>query len=310
MPYANNFWKALLGNNAQVLVAKATGYTDDANLEDFVANAAEGEVGVFKESDHTAFDGLGAASETELIYIALKRDSQVEKTVPFKIADLAVSKTAYEAPVKQVTDVTISTAPTAGKFYALGFLDTTIGNQPFPKYNYEIKAAAGETADTLGAKFVAAINSTTSVANKDRDLIVTAAYDNGTNVLSLTAKEFGVTFRVTISENMSDIATIAYTTTTKLGSGFPAQVKLLQDAGDIYKGVTTNYPNQGANPEDFGKPTDFVSNSLEYNIFNISGHGTENSKTPHKKAYFDRNIIICVPNAGGADAQLTTILGL
>lgn len=312
MPVKNNFWKSLVGQNTQVLIAKAVAYTDDATLEDFVANAAEGELGFFKQSDHTVLAGNAAADPNTEIYVAVKRDGQVEKSIPFKLGELAVSKTAYEAPQKQSTTVVVSALTVAkGDIFEVMILETTPGNQPFPTYAYQVVAVTGETVDTAMAKLVTAINDTASKANKDRDLIVTASYDSGTNTLTLAAIDFGVTFRVQLRGVLADGgAAVTYGTPCKLGSGFPAQVRLYQDAGDLYKGVTTQYPLQGATPEDFGKPTDFVDNALEYDMYNIDGQKAESSKTPHRKSFFNNSIVIIVPNAGGATAEVTNVLDL
>ena len=310
MPYKNNFLKMLPGKNLQVLIAKATAYTNDATYILFQANALEGEMGVFKTADNTAYTGLAAAAATEEIFIAVKRDGNIERTVPFKLGNVLASRTAYEAPVKQVTNVVLTAAVlTAGTYCEIGITDLTIGSQPFPTYNYAVKAVAGETADTMGPKLVAAINDTASKANKDRDLIVTASYVAGTDTLTLTAIDFGVNFRIQLRQGLSAL-TAVYTTAMKLGSGFAAQVKLFQDAGDIYKGVTTNFPKQGTVPENYGKPTDSVSTALNYHLDNFTGYGEEASRTPLKKAFFDRNILVAIPTAGGPETEVKLILGL
>lgn len=310
MPYKNNFFKMLPGKNLQVLVAKAVAYTTDADYKTFQANAVEGEIGIFKLSDNTAYNGLAAAAATEEIFVAVKRDGNIERTVPFKLNSVLATRTAYEAPVKQVTNIVLTNAVvTAGSICEIGITDLTTDSQPFPTYNYSAKAVTGETVDTMGAKLAALINDTASKANKDRDLIVTATYTAGTDTLTLTAIDFGVRFRVQLRQGLSAL-TVTYTTSTKLGSGFAAQVKLFQDAGDIYKGVTTNFPNQGTTPESFGKPTDFVSTALNYHLYTFSGFAEEGSKNPHKKSFFNKEIILAIPTAGGPETEVKAILGL
>lgn len=419
MPISNAFFKTLLGLNAQVLIGKQVQYCDDATYALFVANAVEGEIGVFKTADLTAFNGAGAAAATDEVFIAVKRDGLIEKSVPFTVGQIKASRTAYEAPVKQVTtvysgsvraslvrgdltfyakaigvdgnDVSVVFVDPAGNNAALSIgvvgkaitvnlatdgasaptstaqqvkdaidaspaalalvsvvitgaaatvqaaiananlasgaapaalaakdvigikvLDMTPGAQPFPTYNWEVVAKSGETWDQAFVRLAGVINSTTDKANRDRDLIVSAAYVAADDALTLTAVDFGTTFRVQLTGKLYDGAgEVVYTTPAKIGSGFPAQVKLLQDQGDLYKGVTTQYPLQGANPEDFGKPTDFVSSALTYNIYVISGYKNEASRTPHHLHAFGRNIIVAVPASGAsAEEEIKTIFSL
>lgn len=314
MPIKNNYWKTLLGTNAQVLVAKAAAYTTDLTYTLFVANAVEGELGVFLESDKSLVSGLTAADVAAEIFIAVKRDGLIETTVPFVVGSLKKTLTAYAAPQKQSSTTVIGALTLAkGDILEIGILETTQGYQPFPTYNWSIVATAAEAIDDAIARLVTAINDTASKANKDRDLIVTASYVSGTNTLTLAAKDYGVTFRVQLRGVLADggAGAVDYTTTPcKLGSGFPAQVRLMQDAGDVYKGVTTQYPLQGATAADFGVPTDFVSDAAVYSLFVLGGFASEASRTPHKKQYFSRTIVLAIPEAGGALDEVTAILDL
>lgn len=317
MPYQNNYWKTLLGLNAEVIIGKGVQYTDDATYNAFVDNAAEGEVGIFNAATGGAYyDGINTdvPAATDEVFIAVKRDSKIERSVPFIFGNVKATRTAYTAPVKQVTTLVVGAlTPAAGEEFGIKILETTPGYQPFPTFNWSVVAVAGEAIDTLMARLVTAINSTSSKANKDRDLIVTAGYTDGTNTLLLTAKEFGQTFRVQLVGELAEsgAATLTYTTPANIGSGTPAQTRLLQDAGDVYKGVTTNYPLQGATPSDFGKPTDFVSDAVGYNYYVIAGSRDEVSKTPHHVHTFNRVIIVAVPSTGAsAEEEVKAIFGL
>jgi hypothetical protein len=418
MPIQNNFWKSLLGQNAEIFIGKGVQYTDDATYALFVANAVEGEIGVFKTADNTAFNGAGAAAATDEVFIALKRDGLVERSVPFVVGNTKKTRTIYEAPVKQVSTVssgatratlTLQTltftakafgvlgngvtvayvdsasnnvplsiavvgsaitvnlatdgasAPTstgdqvkaaleaspdamnllssvvvsgngatvitaaaatnltggttqtavAGDIVGLKVLETTPGFQPFPTYEWSVTAKLGETWDALLTRLVDQINSTTSKANRDRDLIVTASYSASNDAITVTAKDFGVTFRIQLQNKLYTSGEVVYTTNAKIGSGFPAQVRILQTHGDVYKGVTTQYPLQGANPADFGAPTDFVSDALGYNIYVISGNRSEASKSPHKVQNYPHTILIAVPSTGAsAEEEVKAIFAL
>lgn len=417
MPSKNNFYKTLLGVNGQVLVGKQVEYTDDTTFKDFVANAAEGEIGVFKVSDNSAYTGLAAATAVTEVYIAVKRDGNAETSVPFFVGKVDKTRTAYTAPVKQIVsinsnatgtaslvvqDITFTaaasgvdgnsitityvvaglntalsvavvgdaitvnlatdgagvatstatlvlaallasapatalvtptltgtgatvqvaagstplaggaspTAPVVNHIYSVRVLDMTLGFQPFPSYNWEVRANAGETYDSVMDRLVAKINNDSYVANdSNANSVVVAAYTN--NVLTITGGEYGMLFRVQLLENFKTLGTVTLTQAMVQGSGYPDQVKILEQLGDIYKGVTTANPLQGANESDFGKPTSFVSTSLGYNLFIFSGERAEVSRTPHHVQTFARTIIVCIPSTGtNADAELTTIFGL
>lgn len=209
---------------------------------------------------------------------------------------------------------TAAPAIASGQIYDIGLLETTPGNQPMPTYEYQVVATAVDTIDTLMTNLVNQINSTTSIANKSRDLIVTASYVAATGIITITAINFGVSFRVLVRYDLANTigALITYTQIMHLGSGFTSQVQLFQDFGDIYKGVTTNYPLQGSNPADYGKPSDMTIAAMGYNIYVIGGYGSDTAKTPgNKQLFLHRTIFIIVPSTGTTpEAQVKNILGL
>jgi hypothetical protein len=318
MPSQNNFWKTTLGVNAEVLVGKGVQWTDDATFVLFVANAVEGELGLFNyDTGASYYDGINTdvPAATDLVFFAMKRDGLIERSSPFKTGEVKATRTVYEAPVKQVTTVTVGAVTVVkGDILGIKLLETTPGYDPFPTYEYEVTVKQGEALDTAMNRLVAVINDAANKANRDRDLIVTAGYTDATNVLLLTAKNFGCTFRVILKGKLYDgdaATTVVYTTPAKLGSGFPAQVRAFQTFGDIYKGVTTQYPLQGANPADFGAPTDFVSDALTYNIYTFSGNRKENSRTHHKVQNYPHTILVIVPATGAsAEEEVKAIFGL
>lgn len=422
MAYKNNFLKMLWGQNVQGVISGAVAYTAQATFAAFQANAAIGELGVFDATTYALISGAGAASTTLEIFIAVARDTLpdgsklIERTPSFKIGQVDMTRTAYSAPVKQITTITlgypaslilqdityiaktpgtggnaitvtnvvagnntalsigvagsaitvniatngggaatstsaqvvaaiiasgaasalvsaavtgntttVQTAvgatnlaggaadpvPTAGQIYEIGILETTPGNQPFPTYDYQYVSVAGDTIDTVAGKLVNMINSNQNYANSNRDLIITATFNTTTNVITLTAINFGVSFKAIVKYDLAPVSTIATPTPMHLGSGFPQQVTLLQDAMDIYKGVTTNYPLQGSNPADWGKPTDQVLTTIGYNLYNFTGFKDDISKTPAHRQAFQRFIMAAIPSTGTTpDAQLRNIFAL
>lgn len=423
MPFKNNYWKSIIGQNSQVMIAGAVAYTGQNTFALFLANAAQGELGVFDSTTLALVAGGGAASLTESLFIAIMRDGAPERTTSFQIGQLStLSRTPYSAPVKEISTITVNkgglaslvvgditytavnqgtagnaitityvvagnntalsvavvgnaitvnlatngggaatstatlvqaavagSAPasalvnavitgtaatvqaahaaanlagavattyviTPSQSYDIAFLETTPGYQPMPTYEYIYTPVLADTIDTIITNLVNQINSTANIANKNRDLIVTAAYNAGTGVITITAINFGVSFRTFAKYDLVNTvgATIAYPQPMHLGSGFTQQVQLLQDAGDIYKGVTTNYPLQGSNPADYGKPSDMTITGMGYNLYVFDGYAGYRTKTPgNQQNFFNRTIYLAVPSTGATpEVQVKAIFGL
>lgn len=427
-----------MGNRAQVMMSLGVAYTSQTTFALFVANSAQGEMGVFNATTLALVPGNAAVAAGTKVFIAVNRGGQkgvwangpqapnvIERTTIFPAGTLAASRQPYVAPILQVSQVilnshaqltiqdltfvskaagasspvtvvfvvagastaltvsvtsnaitvnlatnsssaAISTAAqvlaaliasvpasalvtslltgtasnievaqtvlgltggttastvTAGFIYNLAILETTIGFQPFPTWSYQQLALATDTEDTIMTKLAAQFNSTTSVANKDRDIIVTATYASG--ILTFTAIYYGSTFNVFFpgivlggnaptDNQLANIATTITATMALAGSGTADQARLFQMAGDVYKGVTTQYPMQGAQPVDYGQPNDFVIlNAVQnFDIFNFSGFIQEGSRTFLHQQSWDVSIFVLVPTSGTTPTtQLQTIFG-
>ncbi|MBI2283306.1 MAG: phage integrase SAM-like domain-containing protein [Bacteroidetes bacterium] len=72
----------------------------------------------------------------------------------------------------------------------------------------------------------------------------------------------------------------------------------------IKRGVTTNYPLQGANPEDWGKPTAFAAAGVQYSVYLLTGETSESSPTPVEKHVDKSTIILAIPSNGAANADV------
>lgn len=313
MASKNRFYKNTLGVDAQVLVSKGVEYTDDATFVLFCANAVEGEMGIFKTSDNTAYTGLAAAAAGTEVFVALKRDGAIERSLPFVVGTASVTKQVYVAPVKHVITVT-TTAPTAvakGDYVEIGIIETTPGMQPFPTFNYGLEAKAGETWAQLITRLVALINDTTSVANRDRTLLVTAAVVT-TDDITLTSIDYNTHFVVALRGVLADQATAAVTTQFKIGSGTPEQALLAEQAGDIRKGVTTNYPGNDALPEEFGKPTSFVGSTDQFEVIVIKHFTTDVARTLEQNMNRKCYTFLYLNSNGAANpaAEFNTVLGV
>lgn len=300
------------GFNAEVLVAKAVAYTTDADYKTFVANAVEGEIGVF-DADTLLLVGANVPlTEGQRFFVAQRRDAEIFKTTTTEYHKARSKKTAYTAPVKQVTTITlagvIGTAFAIGDEISLKFIETTPGNEPFPTITYDYTVKAGDTVTLIANALVAQINSTTDPRNVDQQNFIVAS--NAAGVITATAKYFGSSFRVATPGKSYEIATVVYTTAFKLGSGFYDHVRSLENEGNIYDGVTTQYPGDGFRSEEFGEPTKFADSTLTYDIYHLTPIRNEKSPTPVNQHHHYMNQLLVIPTAGGGPTvAVSTILG-
>jgi hypothetical protein len=313
--YKNRFFRSLSGLKAQTIISGAVEYSAQATFPAFVASAAVGEVGVYNNVTGALIAGDAAVDADTEIFIATKTGpspNQVQKTTAFKVSELSRAlRTAYAASAVQIATVTGITAA-AGKKYTVFILDKSMGSEPFESYTYSYDATAADTAATIVAAPVAQINSTTSIVNKNRDLIVTAsATGGGSNVLTLTGKDAFTYFTVLVRDDAAD-AVVAVTQEASIGAGTPNHARMIEAAGQIYAGVTTNYP-EVANPEEFGKPDSLVSDASQYATYELSFEriGKLVGPTSLRQHAVNDIVILAVSNgAANPDTELKTILGL
>lgn len=329
----SKYWKSLLGTFADVLIAKQVDYAGTGastaiagTLADFVANAAEGEFAFINANTNAVISGalsgtpavVQPVGATTWIYGAIKRDGNIETTRRFRLADYTAQRVVYAAPIKQVSTATFSGAPVAGNYYSIKIMETTPGYQPFPRWEYGYTAKTGDTLATVLTKITALVNDSTNIINKNTDPVVNTAVFNSTTMITLTATLAGPTFKIAFSiDALNDLTAVAaYTGGTTAGAfwgnGTYDQVFELERESDVYKGVTTQYPEQGARPEDFGQPSQFATSGATYNVYILTGVKTENSPTPKEMHYQPHNIILAIPSNGAAnaDAEVKGILGL
>jgi hypothetical protein len=308
----NKYWKTLLGTQAEAFVGAGVAYTTDATYALFVANAAEGEVGFFNAATLALYDGATEIPDGDIVFFAIKRDGLVEKSSEFVKGTSLLTRAAYAAGVAQVSDGVFSGTPVAGKYYRVKVIETTPGYQQYPSWEYGVTALTGETLIALVTRIIALVNSTTSATNKGTDTVVTAAI-NATDNIRFTANSVGITFRLAFSADaLADLGTsFAAVTASSWGTGTGAQIVELEYIGDVMKGVTTQYPLQGASASDFGKPTAFASASGTYNVYLVKTSGEEWSPTPVDKHFHKRTILIAIPSGGTTpETAVKTALGL
>ncbi len=212
----NKYMKTTGGQSAQVFVAKATAYTDDADFKTFVGLGADGEMGVF-----LVYDSSATTTYTEANAIANASDAAIQAADKFFIAqiqvhvgpdgvtrrlihrtpvytynEMNVRTQAYVAPVKQVTNIGYGSLSTTtgsmnsgtlinGQIFPIKLIETTPQNQPFPTWNYEEVSKQGDTIIKIGARLLKQMNDTTYAQNIANNRLVRAELlSDGTFVAS------------------------------------------------------------------------------------------------------------------------------
>lgn len=282
-----------------------------------VANVASGNntplsigVSVNAITVNLATNGGGASISTGAQVLAALKASTTAMGLVNVSGTGTMSTVQSAASATNLAGGAAGTAPTAGDTYSIEIIDMTTATQPFPSYMYSYKVKTGDTLTTVATQLAAMVNDTVTIPNRDRDLIVTAS--TNADRLTLTGKAYGTTFKVLVRDAYANVAAAYQVQPTKVGAGYYAQVQYLEAAGDIFAGVTTNYPENHATPDEFGKPVSLVSSANTYNMYQWTKIPFEASRTPNNQwtpglVYFS----IAVPSNGtNPSSAIDTALGV
>jgi hypothetical protein len=176
-------------------------------------------------------------------------------------------------------------------------------------------AKTGDTIATVISAFSTMINDRTSFVNRDRDQIAVTATTLGgisTGILAFTGVDYPVSFNVLIREKLAEVASVSTSTNNSVGSGYYIQAKMVEEAGDIFAGVQTNYPENHATPDEFGKPVSLVLAANTYNMYQFTKVTQEASRTPHNTWSSGREFFTLVVPSNGTNpsATIDTVLGV
>lgn len=340
------YFKSTKGENAEVLVGKATAYTTQATIALFEANAVPGEIGVYNADTNALITGAAMTAGTRF-YTAIMRQinyfgtikNQLYKTTATIYDPTRTRQTNYIAPVKQVTTINFSAATIAYwdaqiaaqapfsyddlvNYGSITTIETTPGNEPYPTidWDFEFSNPAGVTTVSTLTYIVARINNPLDIAQKDdgQQYSATLASDGsgGQNVV-ITAFYFQQHFRIALRGFLAQ-GTVTYTTPYKQGVGDSVSVYRQEQEGFIYAGVTTNYPGLGV-PDEYGKPDSFVVDGLTYNVYQLDPLRISKEPANYAVQNYWAHIYLIVPvpvggstgarAASSPDYQLGTVLG-
>jgi len=236
------FTRTTKGRNQQVIVPKAVAYTVQATYPAFLANAAVGEVGVFKDDLTLKTTAIAAG---EVVFIAEKMSQGTKRTNYIPWSTVTARKKLYVAPVKQVSylgwygtggSLNLAAVPAAGKEYELEVLETTEATQPFPVWNFMYTAKPNDAQIDVIEALVAQITDFTGIQYKQNRQLVTAKVK-----ASATYGNYTTAGTVTVV-NGSPVATLTAAMDVAVGDyiSFDAAAAPTAVIGDIYKIIAVN----------------------------------------------------------------------
>ncbi|CAM6001147.1 unnamed protein product [Sphagnum balticum] len=339
------YFKSTKGENAEVIVGSPVAYTTQATIALFEANAAPGEIGIYDATANTLLTTALAAGQKYYTAVMWQINSfgiiknQLYKSSVTAYDATRTRRTAYIAPVQQVTTISFSAAfvtytnaliaaqiPYSITDYVnyagITTIETTPGNEPYPTidWDYEFDNPANVTVNSILTAIVARINNPLDIAQKDdgqQYSAVLAGNDGAGYTVTITAFYFQQHFRIALRGLLS-AGTTVYTTGYKQGVGDSVSVSDQEAEGWIYAGVTTNYPGLGV-PDEYGKPNRITVDGLTYNVYQLDPLRISKEPNPGNVWHYWAHIYIIVPvpvggstgarAASSPDFAIGTVLG-
>lgn len=183
MAARKKFTRYTQGRNQQVFIPKPLALSNQSTLAGFITNAAAGTLGLYDDAGAVISGAIGATQK--FTFVLKHTDGSIRKSTLAAWADVTASKQLYRAAVKcqgsigynssvAGSGMNLAAAPAAGKYYELGIVETTEGNQPYPTWNFEYVALPGDAEIDVVQGLVKQINDTTNVKYKGNAQLVTA----------------------------------------------------------------------------------------------------------------------------------------
>jgi hypothetical protein len=288
------------GYNGETLITKTGVEYSAATTLALFLSGPEGAIAVFNATTNVPIGALGVMVDGTSYYVGVLRDGKIAKTQEFVYKLASCRLVAYQAPVKQVSTLTVVGAyvPVLYDEFTIKILDpsATLGNQPIPVYAYTVNAKPAETLDQVMQRLVDSINDPNNVTHKEDDPVVSAVYTAGTDSIALTAIDFGTYFEVAVGGVLVGRTTLAATTPPVLGNGTYEQAAQLEREGWIDEGYGTNYPEIGV-PSEWGQPSVFAAVGTTYSFIHVDAIRVKQSVA---NTVTDRpfHILLIIPSSG------------
>ena len=312
MAQKQRFRTGTKGYNGEVFVA--TGFKSVADIEAFSAllPADAGKIAFFNE-DGTAV--AGALEEGQIFYVAQLRVSpdgttEVKKSTEFVYKKSGTLGVDYVAPVKQQYTVTFpGYTPVAGKEITVKTIEAADESHRPPTYSFTYRIKPGDTLAKLYEGLANEINNQPEAYGTQDDYFVKATASANGLVLEHLFEQ--ATFSVALPGESYDIGVVTATTPAVFGSGFYDEIAQLEFEGEVFDGVTTQYPGGNFVPSDFPSTTRFAKEGAQYNKYQVNSVKNEYSPTPVNLHHHLKHLVLAVDAASTDDiTAVETALGL
>lgn len=309
---AQRFRRGTKGYNGEVFVGPAVAVSAVANYKEFAdATTPMGQIAVFDANTNLII--TTALTEGQEFFIAQRRSSpagtvEIKKSssyVYYKKGALAVD---YVAPVKDAWTVTLpGYTPKAGDEITIKAIETADESQVPPTFSFTYRVKAADTLTTIYAGLALAVNNYPAAVGVGDDLFVTAT--SSAAGLVLTEKFEQASFRVATPGLSYDYAVVANSTKAVYGSGFYDEIWQLEFEGEVFDGVTTQYPGGTFVPSDFGTTPRYAVAGTQYAKFQLNTYKNEYSPTPVNQHHHLKHLTIVAVQAGALYTALNVIFG-
>lgn len=313
MALKQRFRKGTKGYNGEVFIVPAVAASAVANYQAFAeATTPMGQVAFFDANTNLII--TTALEEGQEFFIAQRRTGftggvEIHKSSPYVYSKKGILAVDYVAPVKDAWTVTFpGYTPKAGDELTVKVIETADESQVPPTFSFTYRVKAGDTLTTIYAGLAAAVNNYPAAVGVGDDLFVTAT--SSASGLVLTEKFDQASFRVATPGLSYDYATVVNSTKAVFGSGFYDEVAQLQFEGDVFDGVTTQYPGGTFVPSDFGSVQQFAAEGVQYAKFQVNTYKHEYSPTPVNRHHNLKHLVIVAVQGGAFYDTANTVLGL
>ena len=236
----------------------------------------------------------------------------------FCLPEFQVSHIGFNGVDGALEDVVPAVLP--GDVFAVSVMETTEGYQPYPTWNWEYTAKAGDDLLAVVTALVDDINTLTPRVDEDNPPVVNAFVEGAPGGLGIRVEaiETQLSFALTAKEGFRD-ALIRLTTPFKYGSGFREDVRYIEYEGQIFDGTTTV---NAMFRDEHGRQVDYANATFAYDYFHLDFLKRFESKGyKHSEDTQESQVLVAAPmdsapggdyDAAGASpiGELATVFGL
>ncbi len=228
---------------------------------------------------------------------------EIKNTSPMVANTITAETIAYAAPAFQVSAINNAGVGVVSVLQELSFkiIETTPGNIPLPTWSYVKPLTLGE------ASVWTAIAANINLGNDDEFFTAVAAAGGITITATDSTRHFKLVASIlpTYADNSETgvYYTPTYTTAAFAGNGTLTMVQELMNMGNVRRGVTNYYTQDGTTPTEFGIPltvAEICPAQTTFDLVVLSGFKTLPSPIPTGHNTQKHYIYIAVPPGEGA----------